>query len=245
MWKGKRTLRRATVSPVYLVETFHPGTSHSTVLRDRATDLPGADDPAAAALLFQGDNKAVMACLLANGWQGRVKLIYIDPPFDTGNDFARKVTLRGYRARRTLRDGAPALGRQTQYADSWAADTYLQFIYERLPLMRQLLADDGSIWLHCDYRRVHYLRLLLEEVFGPEHYLNSISWRSQTARGAKVNAFYFPYSTQYIEIFAKNRSAPTTWNPARKWITLNESAAAAEYMRDERGIFSHVRSGFL
>ncbi|MCL4504717.1 MAG: site-specific DNA-methyltransferase [Chloroflexi bacterium] len=236
-WEDKRPLRRVTVSQATLVETFRTVPSLRSAAHDPAPGFPCAAAPDSPALLFHGDNKAVMACLLANGWQGRVKLIYIDPPFDTGNDFSRKVTLRGCGTRRSLRDDALALGRQSQYADSWTADTYLQFIYERLPLMRQLLADDGSIWLHCDYRRAHYLRLLLEEVFGPENYLNTISWRSQTTRGAKVNAFYFPYSTQYIEIFAKNRSAPTTWNPARKWITMSEAAAAAEYMHDDGGYF--------
>jgi hypothetical protein len=110
-------------------------------------------------------------------------------------------------------------------------------MYERLFLLRELLSEEGSLWLHCDHRRVHYLRLLLEEVFGAENYLNTISWRSQTARGAKVNAFYFPFSTQYIEVFARNRAAPTTWNVVRKQIVLREAQAAAEYMRDERGFF--------
>ncbi len=233
-WEGKRPLRRVSVEPATLIETFQPDGSSRRRVTDLCADFPCAD---ASAVLFQGDNKAVLARLLADGWRGRVKLVYIDPPFDTGNDFFRRVALRGRHSRRSLNGADGALGRQVQYADSWAADSYLQFMYERLILLRELLAENGSIWLHCDYRRVHYLRLLLEEVFGAPNYLNTISWRSQTARGAKVNAFYFPYSTQYIEIFARNRAAPTTWNPVRRRITLSESEAAASYMRDACGYF--------
>ena len=141
-----------------------------------------------------------------------MKLIYIDPPFGSGGDYVRKVRLRDGRGR--------VVGSDVQYSDTWDGDGYLQFIYERLFLLRELLAEDGSIWLHCDYRQVHRLRMLLEEVFGEENYLNTIAWRSQVARGAKVNAFYFPFSTQYIEVFAKNRQAPTVWNSTEEALDL-------------------------
>jgi len=126
---------------------------------------------------------------------------------------------------------------QVQYGDTWPEGAYLQFIYERLPLLRALLAEDGSLWLHCDHRRAHHLRCLLDEIFGVENYLNTITWRSQTARGAKVNAFYFPNSAHTILVYARNRAAPTCWHPPRKRIVLSEAEAAAAFMRDERGFF--------
>ncbi len=129
------------------------------------------------------------------------------------------------------------LAQQPQYADAWDESTYLQFLYARLPLLRDLLADDGSLWLHCDHRHAHHLRCLLEEVFGPKNYLNTITWRSQTPRGAKVNAFYFANSAHTIHVFAKDRSAPTCWTPAKKTLVLSEAQAAAEFMRDARGFF--------
>jgi DNA modification methylase len=166
---------------------------------------------------------------LAHGWRGKVKMIYIDPPFDSGGDYTRKVRLRN--------DRPQLLGETVQYRDSWSGDSYLQFIYERLFLLRDLLAEDGCIWLHCDYRQSHRLRLLLEEVFGEENYLNTIAWRSQVARGAKVNAFYFPYSTQFLEVFAKNRTAPTGWYPQKRRHIFSRAEAAAHYMEDDRGFF--------
>ncbi len=179
--------------------------------------------------LYHGDNRAVLAHLLATGWQGRVRLVYIDPPYASGGRYARRVRLRGAQ-------GGAAPGPE-QYHDVWTEDGYLQFMYERLLLLRELLAEDGCLWLHSDYRQAHRLRLVLEEVFGGENYLNTVAWRSQTARGAKVDAFYFPYSTQYIEVFAKNRRAPTVWNAPKKQVVFSEREAAARFMRDEGGFF--------
>ena len=130
------------------------------------------------------------------------------------------------------------LAQQPQYGDAWDESAYLQFLYDRLPLLRDLLADDGSLWLHCDHRHTHHLRCLLEEVFGAKNYLNTITWRSQTPRGAKVNAFYFANSAHTIHVFAKDRSARRpAGTPAKKTLVLSEAQAAAEFMRDERGFF--------
>ena len=253
-WVGKRPLRYVTPLPAQLVEAYGPHSPSPSPERRGGEEVPppGRLDSRAdllplsseerglggeVNLLFHADNKDMLAHLLANGFRSRIKLIYIDPPFDSAADYVRKVTLRGRTAIPALRGEVYTLGEQVQYTDIWARDNYLQFMYERLLLLRELLAEDGSLWLHCDHRRVHYLRLLLEEVFGPDNFLNTISWRSQVARGAKVNAFYFPFSTHYLEIFAKNREFPTTWNPVKKQIVLSEAEAASEYMRDERGFF--------
>ncbi len=247
-WAGKRPLdpvARPLARPLRLVEA-HDLRAHELRAHDWRAHMPGAaralpatlqDASREANLLFHADNKDMLACLLANGFGGRIKLIYIDPPFDSAANYARKVTLRGATGGPVVFGNARPLGEQLQYTDIWAGDDYLQFMYERLFLMRELLSEDGSLWLHCDHRRVHYLRMLLEEVFGADNYLNTISWRSQVARGAKVNAFYFPFSTHYLEVFARNKAAPTTWNPVKKEIVLTEAEAAAEYMRDERGFF--------
>ncbi|HXF63579.1 MAG TPA: site-specific DNA-methyltransferase, partial [Caldilineaceae bacterium] len=232
-WAGKQPPAPTPVLEARLVEIVDPRRELPLAQAEARPALAAAPDTffgqALPNLLFYGDNRTVLAHLLAHGWRGKVRLVYIDPPFDSGGDWARKVRLRDRQSQ--------LLGETVQYRDSWNGDSYLQFIYERLFLLRDLLAEDGSIWLHCDYRQVHRLRLLLEEVFGEENYLNTIAWRSQVARGAKVNAFYFPYSTQYIEIFAKNRAAPTLWNPQRKRLLFSRAQAAAEFMEDERGFF--------
>lgn len=232
-WAGKRAPAAVAVPSARLVEMVDLRRELPLGRVDARPDLPPTPDSlfqqALPNLLFYGDNQGVLAYLLANGWAGQVKLIYIDPPFDSGDNYARKVRLRHAQPQ--------VVAEAIQYQDIWHGDSYLQFIYERLFLLRDLLAEDGSIWLHCDYRQVHRLRLLLEEVFGEQNYLNTIAWRSQVARGAKVNAFFFPYSTQYIEIFAKQRGAPTLWQPQKKRLIFNRTQAAAQFMEDERGFF--------
>ncbi len=215
-----------TFAPLQLGHVGVPADPHRGV---RATLEAGVRGSA----LYHGDNLGVLAHLLARGWAGQFRLIYADPPYNSGVDWARRVRRRGPNAS----SADVVLEQQQQYADTWDESAYLQFLYARLPLLRDLLAEDGSLWLHCDHRHAHHLRCVLEEVFGAKNYLNTITWRSQTPRGAKVNAFYFANSAHTIHVFAKDRSAPTRWTPAKKTLILSEAQAAAEFMRDERGFF--------
>ena len=229
-WEGKHAPTPVAVPDARLVEVVDPHAQLPLMwLMPKPTLPPVPSHEPGPNLLFYGDNQGVLAHLLAHGWRNQVKLIYIDPPFDSGGDYSRKVRLRHHEPH--------LLGETVQYRDTWSGDSYLQFIYERLFFLRDLLAEDGCIWLHCDYRQAHRLRMLLEEVFGEENYLNTISWRSQVARGAKVDAFFFPYSTQYLEVFAKNRAKPTVWYPQRRRLIFNRAEAASNYMEDEGGFF--------
>jgi len=180
-WVGKRPLRRVTAYPAQLDEIFSPPGAEA----NGGTPSPWSDWPDGyprAGLHFHGDNKDVLAHLLANGFRGKVNLIYIDPPFDSGADYVRKVTLRGASGTARL-DGEPyTLGEQIQYTDIWANDNYLQFMYERLLLLRELLSTSGSIFLHCDDTRNYQLRTLLEEVF-PGAFRNEIIWKRSTSTG--------------------------------------------------------------
>jgi DNA modification methylase len=231
-WPGKRTPAQVEPARFLLIETFEPR-------RFAAVNAAGHPAPPTETVeqpysaLYHGDNLSSLAYLLDQGFGGAIRLIYADPPYDSGVDWTRKVRLRGPKT-----PGVdPVVMQQMQYADRWTDGAYLQFIYDRLPLLRMLLADNGSLWLHCDHRHAHHLRCLLDEVFGAENYLNTITWRSQTARGAKRHAFYFPNSAHTILVYARNRAAPTCWNAAHRHIELTERQAAADFMRDERGFF--------
>ena len=176
-WVGKRPLRHVTAFPAQHIESFTPVVKTSEVSE---TSEIWENWPAAyphGGLLFHGDNKEVLAHLLANGFRGKVKLIYIDPPFDSGADYVRKVQLRGGAATVKIEGESYNLGEQIQYTDIWANDNYLQFMYERLILLKELLADNGSIWLHCDWHKNHLLRCLMDEVFGSDNLKNEIIWR--------------------------------------------------------------------
>jgi len=192
-WVGKRPLERVTAYPAQLVETFNP----------TGAGLEGGG------LLFHGDNRDMLAWLLANGYRGKVDLIYIDPPFDSGADYVRQVQLRGARTRK-LSGEAHSLGEQVQYTDIWANDMYLQFMYERLLLLKELLAESGSFYLHCDWHKSHHLRSLLDEVFGSEKIRNEIIWQRTSAR-SDSSTFNHIHDT----LFFYAKGATFHWNEMR------------------------------
>ena len=129
--------------------------------------------------LIWGDNKLILASL-KNGplreeieAQGGLKLICIDPPFDVGADFSMDIEIGGDTFTKK-----PNILEEIAYRDTWGkgADSFIAMIYERLVLMRDLLAEDGSIYVHCDWRVNGYIRLVLDEVFGKENFNNAIAW---------------------------------------------------------------------
>lgn len=129
--------------------------------------------------LIWGDNKLILSSL-KNGplreeieANGGIKLIYIDPPFDVGADFSMNIEVGDEQFTKQ-----PSVLEELAYRDTWGkgADSFIAMIYERLTLMRDLLADDGSIYVHCDYRVNSYLRLVLDELFGSNNFRNEIIW---------------------------------------------------------------------
>lgn len=217
-WVGKRPLARVRAYPAQAIERFDATAGQALPLQEAGwSDWP--KDLPKGGLLYHGDNKDVLAHLLANGFRGKVKLIYIDPPFDSGADYVRKVQLRGAKGTVKIDGEDYTLGEQVQYSDIWANDNYLQFMYERLLMLRELLAEGGALYIHCDWNKSHHLRCVLEEVFGADQFRNEIVWKRTTARSGsgtfnhihdtilfatKGEKFtwrqqYLPYSKDYIE----------------------------------------------
>lgn len=188
-WVGKKPLTRVKAYPAQAVERFDasgakPAQQLSAVdWSDWPKDLPKGG------LLYHGDNKDVLAHLLANGFRGKVSLIYIDPPFDSGADYVRKVQLRGPKSAVKIDGEDYTLGEQVQYSDIWANDNYLQFMYERLLMLKELLRPDGVLYVHCDPSRNSYLRLILDEVFGPDRFVNEIVWHYYNKMQGNVGRF--------------------------------------------------------
>ena len=142
--------------------------------------------------LIWGDNKLILSSL-KNGplreeieKQGGIKLIYIDPPFDVGADFSMDIEIGG----ETLTK-KPNILEELAYRDTWGKgqDSFIAMIYERLVLMRDLLAKDGSIYVHCDWRVNAYIRLVLDEIFGRPALLNEIIWHYRTFQG-QTHAYF-------------------------------------------------------
>src|SRR5574341_5075 len=210
-WVGKRPLSYVTAFPAQPVETFAPAAPSPLAGEGRGEGGLWKDWPTAypkGGLLFHGDNKEVLAHLLANGFRGKVHLIYIDPPFDSGADYVRKVTLRGPKGTAKLDGESYSLGEQLQYTDIWANDNYLQFMYERLLVLKELLTENGSIYLHCDPSRNSYLRAVMDEVFSSAALVNEIVWQRLSAHNDSKR-----YGIIHDTIYYYSRSPSRTWNP--------------------------------
>jgi len=197
-WVGKKPLDVVQNYPAQLSEAFGVDKPPVRPVYDQFMDR-GHN------LLFTGDNKEVLSSLLVAGFRGKVDLIYIDPPFDSGADYVRRVKLRGVgngngengaangngngngNGDKILGEGQTLI-EQAQYNDIWANDNYLQFMYERLILLRELLSEEGSIYLHCDENKNHHLRFLLDEIFGMENFQREVIWDITVLSGYKTQA---------------------------------------------------------
>ncbi|MFA5942050.1 MAG: site-specific DNA-methyltransferase [Candidatus Paceibacterota bacterium] len=169
--------------------------------------------------LFWGDNLQVLSHLLKE-YRGEVDLIYIDPPFDSAADYVKKINIRGEK----IAGIQQGLIEEKQYTDIWERDEYLQFIYERLLLMKELLSDTGSIYLHCDSHKNAYLRVILDEVFGEGNFRNEIIWHyhDKFATGGKAfdrnhdTIFHYSKTPRFIGNEIRVEKEETTRRALRK-----------------------------
>ncbi|MDF6014447.1 site-specific DNA-methyltransferase [Vibrio harveyi] len=216
-WKGKRPFRSTQFFPAQLKEVYGQ-----------------EDDNGWINKIFWGDNLQVMSHLLKK-FRGKIKLIYIDPPFESKATYKKKISLRGENI-----EGSSSSFEEKQYEDIWSNDEYLQFMYDRLIIARELLGSDGSLMLHCDWNKSHYLRAILDEVFGPKNFLNELYWHyynkmPDTRKGV------FPRSTDTILWYAKNKGSHT-FNPQEekrdkpvKQLARKKVNGKAINARDENG----------
>lgn len=163
--------------------------------------------------LIWGDNKYVLPSLL-NEFMGKIDLIYIDPPFTTGQDFSFVATIPD--VANNPEDGSfsflkePSILEQRAYRDMWGGglDSYLQMMYERLSLMRELLSETGSIYVHCDWRVNSHLRLVLDEVLGSNNYMNELVWKRDSAgKGGKKTSNQWSREADSILVYRKQDGA--------------------------------------
>lgn len=194
-WVGKRPIDHVSYYPAQLVEVCDVENPEAEPTYEDFLSGPN--------LVLQGDNKEILSTLLVQGFRGKVDLIYIDPPFASGADYVRKVTLRGKKEK--LEAEGYSVTEQKQYTDIWANDTYLQFMYERLILMQELLSQKGSIYLHCDPTMSHSLKLIMDEVFGPDNFQREVIWRIGWISGYKTKAKNWIRNHDTIFFYTKDK----------------------------------------
>ena len=226
-WRGKRPYRSTVYYPAQLKEAFGQPDENGWMNK-----------------IFWGDNLQVMSHLLKE-YRGQVDLIYIDPPFDSKADYKKKIEIRGVGSV----ESDSSSFEEKQYGDIWTNDAYLQFMYERLILMRKLLSDKGSIYLHCDWHKSHYLRCLLDSVFGQANFVNEIVWcytgpgywKTNFVRKHDIIYFYtkthdYVFNPQFIEyksgIHVNKTGAVTTYGGGIKESNSAELEARGKPLED-------------
>ncbi len=192
-WNGKSDEVTNVVLPFQIIEQIDEPRNEEVKMAQGSFDFAsGRQMTGWTNKLIWGDNKYILSSL-KNGpmreeieKQGGIKLIYIDPPFDVGADFSMDVEIG---------DGSyekkPNVLEQLAYRDTWGKgqDSFLSMIYERLIIMRDLLTDDGSIFVHCDSRLNHQIKQVLAEIFGVENVRNEIIWQ-RSSSGKTVSKNY-------------------------------------------------------
>ena len=207
-WNGKSDEVVNIVLPFQIIEQIDEPRTEKVKLAQGSFDFNSGRQTAGwTNKLIWGDNKYVLSSL-KNGpmreqieKEGGIKLIYIDPPFDVGADFSMKVKVGD-----DSYEKKPNILEHIAYRDTWGlgADSFLSMIYERLILMRDLLAEDSAIFLHCDWRLSSSIKLIMDEIFGSKNFKNEIIWQYSTYQGQVGR--YFPRKHDNIFFYSKGEN---------------------------------------
>ena len=184
IWEGKYDKDGRKVAPLRVALPFQTVETVNESAADRQRTLnmfAAGKDTEWRNRLIWGDKKYVLPSLLPE-FAGKVNLIYIDPPFNVGADFSFTTTIPDSEESFTKE---PSIIEQKAYRDTWGRglDSYLQWFYETAVLLHELLAEDGSLYVHLDYHVSHYAKTILDEVFGNDRFVNEVVWKRQTAKG--------------------------------------------------------------
>ena len=181
--------------------------------------------------LVCGDNLAVMAALQAE-YAGKFALLYLDPPFFTGSDF--NVTTRAQEGK--------AASSTRAYTDKWNGElaTYLQWMLDRLSAARQLLREDGCIYVHLNWHAAHYVKLLMDEIFGVERFQNEIIWCYREAINSKKR-----WNRKHDTILFYSKSKQFTFNPDMVREPYAASNIRKYRLKDEKGFYRLMGRGIV
>ena len=238
VWNGKTDEVTNVVLPFQSIEHIDEPRTEAEMARAQQSflDMSGRQIKGWTNKLIWGDNKLILSALKNGPMRkeiedaGGIKLIYIDPPFDVGADFSMNIEIGDEEFTKK-----PSVIEEIAYRDTWGkgADSFIAMIYERLKLMHGLLAEDGSIYVHCDYRLSCYIKLVLDEIFGKENFLNIITW-SYGAGGSPQT--FFPRKHDEILWFSKLGKHSFSKAGEIMHVPYDESTLSTHYKKvDEKG----------
>jgi site-specific DNA-methyltransferase (adenine-specific) len=206
-------MKKQNISPLQLFSTFNVIKKIPIISEYNQIEIPNFKDYNGK-LLIHDDNLNALKNLLINDFRGKVDLIYIDPPFGIGKRFENKKS-------------------RIFYDDKIIGLEYLQFMYERLILLRELLSDEGSIYLHCDWHKSHHLRFLLDEVFGDENFGNEIIWHYTSGNSPAKD-----FSKKHDNILRYYKSENRIFN--KIMTPLSDFSKSKYNLKDENGKYKIV-----
>lgn len=222
-YQGRRMPKPMPLYETELLERVRPKAAGK-----KATAKTAAD--AAENLLLHGDCLAACAYLKSRNIQ--IDLVYIDPPFASGANYAKKIYLRN--GGQTAMEGATTIGEEVMYGDIWQKEDYLNWLYERLLAIREVMSDTASIYVHLDWHIGHYVKVMMDEIFGEENFVNEITWdtASLNVAGFKGQADKWIYATGNIFYYRKN-SDGYIFN--KQYIPRSEEFIKKHYTNFENG----------
>jgi len=207
IWQDKKTEVERIILPYQVVETINePRVGETGKQKDIFSgQMPKWWPEGWKNKLIWGDNKYIMSSLLPD-FAGKINLIYIDPPFATGADFSIKMKVGDLEWTKE-----PSVIEEKAYRDTWGRglDSYLQMMYERLVLMRELLAENGSIYVHLDWHVGHYVKIIMDEIFGKDNFRNEII--VSRIKKSDPNVRQFNTATDMILFYSKSREIIFNW----------------------------------
>ena len=242
-WNGKSDEVTNVVLPFQIIEQIDEPRNEEVKMAQGSFDFAsGRQMTGWTNKLIWGDNKYILSSL-KNGpmreeieKEGGIKLIYIDPPFDVGADFSMNVEIGDgtYEKR-------PNVLEHIAYRDTWGLgdDSFLAMLYERLNLMRDLLSDDGCIYIHCDWRLNSKVRLLLDDIFGADNFLNEIIW---AYRGMSISTSHFTRKHDNIFLYKKNNNHTFNWEEITEPFTETTIKKYKHQDKDGRKFRLHGRN---
>lgn len=207
-WRGKRPFTSTQYYPAQLKEV------HGEEVDDWRNKI------------YWGDNLQVMSHLLKE-YRSKIDLVYIDPPFDSDADYKRKISLKSKNV-----NNDHNTFEEKQYSDLWNNDEYLQFMYERLCLIKELLADTGVIFVHLDPARVHYIKVIMDEIFGEQNFRNEIIWKCSNSHNSTTKQF----GPIHQNILFYTKTSDFKLDPGLRPLTAGYVESRFKY-EDERGIY--------
>jgi adenine-specific DNA-methyltransferase len=240
IWEGKYDAKNNRVLPLRVKLPFQDvETVNESVLSRRTLFRAQQDDQPWRNRLIWGDKKYVLPALLEE-FAGKVNLIYIDPPFDTGADFSFTAAVpdapEDDDGDNLAFTKEPSVIEQKAYRDTWGRglDSYLQWFYETVTILHELLAENGSIYVHLDWHVGHYAKAILDEVFGFVNFRNQIVWK-RSAIATNVN---LQWRNSHDILLFYSKSAESVFKVQHGEYT--ESSKGHYTKNDERGVFRAV-----